>query len=286
MSMQSPFIVDVNQQNFRQVLESSASTPILFYFWAPISQESAQMIPALQQLTQQYNGVFTLAMLNCQDEQAIAAQFGVQSLPTIALFINGQPVDGIGGPQPIEAVKEMLDRHLPSQDEMTLSQALELVQAQQHQQALPLLLSLPEELKNKGDVKLALADCFIESGQIEAAKAELEFIPLEYQDGYYKSLMAKLELHGQASNSPEIQALEAALAENPQDAKIAVELATQYHQVKRDEEALELLWRFLKSDLNTLDGEMKKTFMDILSAIGQGNSIASKYRRQLYSLLY
>jgi putative thioredoxin len=180
----------------------------------------------------------------------------------------------------------MLDRHLPSQDEMTLNQALALIQTQQHQQALPLLLSLPEELKSKGDVKLALADCFIESGQVEAAKAELEFIPLEYQDGYYKSLMAKLELHDQASNSPEIQALEAALSENPQDAKIAVELATQYHQVKRDEEALELLWRFLKSDLNTLDGEMKKTFMDILSAIGQGNSIASKYRRQLYSLLY
>ncbi len=284
--MQSPYIVDVNQQNFRQVLESSASTPILFYFWAPVSQESAQMIPALQQLTQQYSGVFTLAMLNCQDEQAIAAQFGVQALPTIALFINGQPVDGIGGPQPIEAVKEMLNRHLPSQDEMTFNQALELIQTQQHQQALPLLLGLSEDLKRKGDVKLALADCFIETGQIEAAKAELESIPLEYQDSYYKSLMAKLELHDQAANSPEIQALETALSANPTDAKIAVELATQYHHVKRDEEALELLWRYLKSDLNTLDGDMKKTFMDILSAIGQSNSIASKYRRQLYSLLY
>lgn len=284
--MQSPYIVDVSQHNFRQVLESSASTPILFYFWAPVSQESVQMIPALQQLTQQYNGVFTLAMLNCQDEQAIAAQFGVQALPTIALFINGQPVDGIGGPQPIEAVQQMLNRHLPSQDEMTFNQALELIQTQQHQQALPLLLALPEDLKRKGDVKLALADCFIETGQIEAAKAELESIPLEYQDSYYKSLIAKLELHDQASNSPEIQALETALSANPSDAKIAVELATQYHQVKRDEEALELLWRFIKTDLNALNGEVKKTFMDILSAIGQSNSIASKYRRQLYSLLY
>ncbi|MFV0447723.1 MAG: co-chaperone YbbN [Vibrio sp.] len=284
--MQSPYIVDVSQHNFRQVLESSASTPILFYFWAPVSQESVQMIPALQQLTQQYSGVFTLAMLNCQDEQAIAAQFGVQALPTIALFINGQPVDGIGGPQPIEAVQQMLNRHLPSQEEMTFNQALELIQTQQHQQALSLLLTLPEDLKRKGDVKLALADCFIETGQIEAAKAELQSIPLEYQDSYYKSLIAKLELHDQASNSPEIQALETALSANPGDAKIAVELATQYHQVKRDEEALELLWRFIKSDLNTLNGEVKKTFMDILNAIGQGNSITSKYRRQLYSLLY
>jgi len=284
--MQSPYIIDVTQHNFREILESSASNPILFYFWAPMSAESSQLIPDLQQLTQQYNGVFTLAMLNCQEQQAIAAQFGVQTLPTIALFINGQPVDGIGGPQPIEAVKEMLNRHLPSQDEMTLNQALELIRVKQHFQALPLLLSLPDDMKAKGDVKLALADCFIESQQIDAAKAELESIPLEYQDGYYKSLIAKLELHDQASNSPEIQALEDAYAKNPADAKIASELAAQYHQVQRNEEALELLWNFLKKDLNTLDGEMKKTFMDILSAIGQGNSLAGKYRRQLYSLLY
>lgn len=284
--MQSPHIIDVNQQNFREVLESSASTPILFYFWAPVSPESAQLVPDLQQLAQQYNGAFKLAMLNCQDEQAIAAQFGVQALPTIALFMNGQPVDGLGGPQPIEAIKEMLNRHLPSQEEMVLNQALELIQANQQQQALPLLLSLPEELKIKGDVKLALADCFLESQQFDAAKAELDSIPMEYQDGYYKSLIAKLELHEQAADSPEIQALEQAYAADPGNGQLAVELATQYHQVKRDEEALELLWNFLKTDLNALDGEMKKTFMDILSAIGQGNSIASKYRRQLYSLLY
>jgi len=284
--MQSPNIIDVNQQNFREVLESSASTPILFYFWAPVSQESAQLVPEIQQLAQQYNGAFKLAMLNCQDEQAIAAQFGVQALPTIALFMNGQPVDGLGGPQPIEAIKEMLNRHLPSQEEMVLNQALELIQANQQEQALPLLLSLPEELKTKGDVKLALADCFLESQQFDAAKAELESIPMEYQDGYYKSLIAKLELHEQAADSPEIQALEQAYSADPANGQLAVELATQYHQVKRDEEALEILWNFLKTDLNALDGEMKKTFMDILSAIGQGNSIASKYRRQLYSLLY
>ncbi len=284
--MQSPYIIEVNQHNFREVLEGSATSPVLFYFWAPISPESTQLVPELQQLTQQYNGVFKLAMLNCQDEQAIAAQFGVQALPTIALFINGQPVDGLGGPQPIEAVKEMLNRHLPSQDEMTFNQAVELIQAKQFQQALPLLLSLPEELKGKGDVKLALADCFLESQQFDAAKAELESIPLEYQDGYYKSLIAKLELHEQAADSPEIQALEQAYSNDPSNSKLAIELAAQYHQVQRDEEALELLWGFLKVDLNALDGEMKKTFMDILSAIGQGSSIASKYRRQLYSLLY
>ena len=284
--MQSPFIVELNEQNFHQVLEGSMQTPVLIHFWAPMSEESAQVIPDLQMLAQQYNGAFTLALLNCEQEQAIASQFGVQALPTIALFVNGQPVDGLGGPQTIAAIQQMLAKHLPSQDELNLKQALELIQTGQHAQALPLLEAIAEELKQKGDVKLALADCYLETQNFDQAKLLLENIPLEYQDNYYKGLVAKLELHAQAANSPEIQSLEEALAQNPSDLKLANELALSYHQVNRDEEALEILWNALRTDLNALDGEMKKSFMDILAALGQGNPIAGKYRRQLYSILY
>ncbi|MCG9649870.1 co-chaperone YbbN [Vibrio brasiliensis] len=284
--MQSPFIVELNEQNFRQVLEGSMQTPVLIHFWAPMSQESSQVIPDLQMLAQQYNGAFTLALLNCEQEQMIASQFGVQALPTIALFVNGQPVDGLGGPQPIAAIQEMLTKHLPSQDELNLKQALELIQAGEHSQALPLLESLDPAIQEKGDVKLALADCYLEAQNFDQGRALLERIPLEYQDSYYKGLIAKLDLHAQAANSPEIQHLEQALQENPSDAKLTNELALSYHQVNRDEEALELLWGLLKSDLNALDGELKKSFMDILAALGQGNAMASKYRRQLYSMLY
>lgn len=284
--MQSPFIVELNEQNFRQVLEGSMQTPVLIHFWAPMSQESAQIIPELQTLAQQYNGAFTLALLNCEQEQVIASQFGVQALPTIALFVNGQPVDGLGGPQELSAIQAMLAKHLPSQEEMSLKQALELIQQNQHAQALPILQQLPVDMQQKGDVKLALAECYLETQDFTEAKTLLEHIPLEYQDNYYKSLVAKLELHEQSANSPEIQQLESSLQNNPSDTKIAAELALSYHQVNRDEEALELLWGFLRSDLNAQDGELKKHFMDILSALGQGNAISAKYRRQLYSLLY
>ncbi|RTZ16182.1 co-chaperone YbbN [Vibrio aquaticus] len=284
--MQSPFIVELNEQNFRQVLEGSMQTPVLIHFWAPMSQESAQVIPDLQMLAQQYNGAFTLALLNCEQEQAIASQFGVQALPTIALFINGQAVDGMGGPQNIEAIKEMLTKHLPSQDELILKQVGELIQAGQHAQALPLLESLGDEVKQKGDVKLALADCYLEAQNYDQAKAILEHIPLEYQDNFYKGLIAKLELHAQAANSPEIQSLKTSLEQDADNLELTNKLALAYHQVNRDEEALELLWNHLRSDLNALDGEIKKSFMDILAALGQGNPVAGKYRRQLYSILY
>ncbi|MCY9845373.1 co-chaperone YbbN [Vibrio caribbeanicus] len=284
--MHSPYIVELSEQNFRETLEGSMQTPVLIHFWAPMSQESSQIIPELQALAQQYEGAFTLALLNCEQEQMIASQFGVQALPTIALFINGQPVDGLGGPQSISAVQELLTKHLPSQDERNLSKALEMVKLGQYSEALPLIETLTPSLQESGDVKLAKADCYLETHQFDQAKALLEHIPLEYQDGYYKSLIAKVELHEQAANSPEIQQLESALENKPDDLKVINKLALSYHQVNRDEEAMALLWAPLARDLNALDGDLKKSFMDILSALGQGNPVASKYRRQLYSILY
>ncbi|PMO30698.1 co-chaperone YbbN [Vibrio breoganii] len=284
--MHSEFIVEMNQQNFQQILEGSMNTPVVVYFWAPMSQESADLVPQIQQLAQQYAGAFTLALLNCEQEQQIAGQFGIQALPTIALFSQGQAIDGLGGPQPIQAIEAMLQKHLPSQDELNLQKALSLMSEQQYTEALVLFGSLPEELQNKGEVKLAKADCLIATAQFSEAEVVLSHIPLEYQDNYYKGLMAKLELHTQAANSPEIQALETQLANDAENAKIANELALQYHEVNRSDEALELLWTFIAKDLGALDGEMRKTFMDVLSALGQENTTAKQYRRQLYSILY
>ncbi|EJI1425768.1 co-chaperone YbbN [Vibrio parahaemolyticus] len=284
--MQSPFIVELTEQNFREVLEGSMNTPVLIHFWANAQPESAQVLPELQALTQQYNGAFTLALLNCEDQPALASQFGVQVLPTIALFVNGQAVDGLGGSQPIEAIGAMLQKHLPSPDEQLLKQVSELLQQGEHAQALNVIQTLSDELQSRGDVKLAKADCLLETKQFELAQELLATIPLEYQDNSYKSLIAKLELHQQAAESPELKRLEQELAANPNNFELACELAVQYNQVGRDEEALELLWNILKVNLGAQDGEVKKTFMDILSALGQGNAIASKYRRQLYSILY
>ncbi|MBE3668791.1 co-chaperone YbbN [Vibrio navarrensis] len=284
--MHSPFIVDINEQNFREILERSAQTPILIHFWANAYPESTEILPALRQLAQQYQGAFTLALLDCQTQGPIAAQFGVQVLPTIALFVNGQAVDGLGGAQSIEAIQAMLGKHLPSTEELALQQAIEEMQNGLYPQALSTLRTLPVELQQRGDVKLAMSDCLLEANQAEAAERLLSSIPLEYQDNYFKGLQAKLELQKQAANSPEIQKLELDYQNDPTNHTLACELAVQYQHVGREEEALEMLWSQLKTNLNIGDGEVKKTFMDILSALGQGNAIASRYRRQLYSILY
>ena len=104
------------------------------------------------------------------------------------------------------------------------------------------------------------------------------------QDALYKTVLAKLELAQQASNTPEIQALEARLAAAPADNSLKEQLAVQYQAVLRSEEALALLLQILQQDLNF--GQSKKLFLDILAALPKGDPLASQYRRKLYALLY
>ena len=93
-------VVDINETNLHQTLEQSMSLPVVFYFWSDRSQHCLQLTPILDKLAAEYAGQFVLAKVDCDAEQAIAAQFGLRSLPTVYLFKDGQPVDGFQGPQP------------------------------------------------------------------------------------------------------------------------------------------------------------------------------------------
>lgn len=95
----------------------------------------------------------------------------------------------------------------------------------------------------------------------------LKTIPLQDQDTRYQGLVAQIELLKQAADTPEIQQLQQQVAENPEDAALATQLALQLHQVGRNEEALELLFGHLRKDLTAADGQTRKTFQEILAAL-------------------
>ncbi|OOE34777.1 co-chaperone YbbN [Salinivibrio kushneri] len=284
--MNANYIVELTEHNFQQILESSSRTPVLVYFWANMMPESVELKPTVEQLAHDSHGTFTLATIDCEAQQMIAAQFGVRALPTLALFKDGQPVDGLAGPQNYDTVREMLDKHLPSQEDQAFEQARQLMAEGNYTDALVILKPLETSHGDKGEYKLAMAECLVETHQFDAAQALLDTVLMQDQDATYKSLVAKIELHNQAIDAPEIRRLQAQLEESPDDANVAYELAVQYNQINRSEEALELLMSILRRDMNHGEGEAKKTLMDILTALGQGNEVASRYRRQLYSLLY
>lgn len=289
--MQNTFIVDVNEQNIQQVLQESTSLPVMFYFWSERSPQCQELTVTLTKIAQEYQGKFILAKLDCDEQQMLAAQFGLRAIPTVYLFQNGQPVDGFQGPQPEATIKALLDKVLPNEDELKLQKAEQLIADEQYADALPLLKQALSNLtdhlgKPRSDIAFLLAKAQIELKLLDDAKACLATIPLQDQDSTYHGLNAEIELLEQAANSPEIQQLQVALANDPENIELIIQLASQLMQVGRHEEALELVFKPLSKDLNIGDGKAKKALLDMLAALGAGNAIAGSYRRKLYSLLY
>ncbi|EOC0122420.1 co-chaperone YbbN [Cronobacter sakazakii] len=279
-------IINLSEANLHQILEQSMTVPVLFYFWSDRSQHCQQLTPVLEKLANQYQGQFILAKVDCDNEQAIAAQFGLRAIPTVYLFSQGQPVDGFQGPQPEEAIRALLDKVLPREEELKAQEAMALMQEGKHLEALPLLKEAWQISNQASEIGLLLAQAQIALNRSEDAEAVLKTIPLQDQDTRYQGLVAQIDLLKQAADTPEIQQLQQQVEQHPDDAQLASQLALQLHQVGRNEEALELLFVHLKKDLNAADGQARKMLQEILAALGTGDALASKYRRQLYSLLY
>ncbi|MBQ0211952.1 co-chaperone YbbN [Proteus vulgaris] len=279
-------IVDVNESNIQQVIEQSMTKPVMMYFYSEHSPHCAELGATLNKLAAEFADQFILAKLDCDAEQMIASQFGLRAIPTVYILQEGRPVDGFQGPQPEEAVRQVLANVLPKPEELKAAQAAQLLSEGKADEALPLLKEAHQLAPKNSEITLALAGALISLNKNEEAQTLLITIPLQDQDSYYHSLLSQIELQKQAADTPEIQQLQNDFSQQPANTDIAIQLALKLHEVSRNEEALELLFSFIKKDLNAGDGQVKKTLMDILSALGTNDNLASKYRRMVYSLLY
>jgi putative thioredoxin len=277
-------IKPVSIENVRELLEQSFTQPVLFYFYSERSPACLNLGPVLQRIAQSYPDALTLAVVDCDQEQQLAAHFGVRSVPTVLFIKEGQPVDGFAGEEPEQAILQRLSAFLPKPEDMLLQQAMPLLEQQNWTEAYPLLKQANELAVERVDIRLQLALVQVELGQLEAAEKALSTVLMADQDALYQSVKARLELAQQAADSPEVKALEQALATDPDNKELQQQLAVQYHQVQRSAEALALLFEILKQDLNF--GEAKKLYLDMLATLPKGEPLASSYRRKLYSLLY
>lgn len=281
------FIVDVTMESAQQVLiEESMQRPVLVDFWADWCAPCKNLMPVLEALANEYAGAFVLAKVNADEQQQIASQFGVRSLPTVVLMQNGQPVDGFQGAQPEPQVRELLEKYLPKPWDALLQQAAPLLQEEQWAEALELLRTAYELSSQDVAIGKTLARVYLELNRSSEAEAIISSIPMAEQDAQYEQLVALLELKQNAAKSPEVTALEDALAADPGNIDLQLQLAVQYSQHQHSEEALELLLSMLRKDINCKDGEVKKTALDIIAALGKADPLAIKFQRQVFSLLY
>tara|TARA_B100000900_G_scaffold58693_1_gene44165 strand:- start:400 stop:1248 length:849 start_codon:yes stop_codon:yes gene_type:complete len=280
-------VVDIDQNNAQQYLiDESFNRPVVVDFWADWCAPCKQLMPLLEKLADEYAGAFLLAKINADEQQGMSQQLGVRSLPTVMVFKDGQPVDGFSGAQPETAVREMLQKYLPSPWDAKMVEAMDLLDQGDTSGAIALLRTAWEESDKLVDVTLAYAGALVESNRLDEAEEVLNEVRLVDRDALHEQLMAQIELKREAGKSPEIEALESELASDESNHSVRVKLAVQLTTGAHYRDSLEHLLVVLRADRDWNNGEAKRLYLDTIASIGKGDPLAAEYQRKLFSILY
>ena len=189
------YVYDVTTENFETlVLQASQQHPVLVDFWAPWCGPCQSLSPILEKLAAEYAGAFTVAKINTDDEQMLASQFGIRSLPTVALLYDGQVVDHFMGLQPESTIREMLDRHVQAPADEDIDQAQAALKSGDAEQAVALLQQKIEQEPDNHELKAELASALLLAGSTEDARQILDALSGDATDSdAAKSAQARLQ---------------------------------------------------------------------------------------------
>ncbi len=281
------YIVDINESNAQKLLiEESFNRPVVVDFWADWCQPCKTLMPLLEKLAHEFAGAFLLAKVNADEQQMLASQLGVRNLPTVMVIKEGQPVDGFSGARPESEIRAILEKYLPKPWDTQFDKAREMIAAGELNSALPLLRQAYGDSRQRSDIGLLLAQVFLQLKRLDDAEQVLNAVPMVDQDQSYEQLRAQLHLAREAGHSPEIEALQAKLAEDPDNLELVCQLAVQFNQEQHHKQALELLFSVLQRDREHSDGTTRKLLLDIIAALGNGDPLATEYQRKLFGLLH
>lgn len=283
----SEHIIELNEQNAEQILfEESKKRLLVLDFWADWCAPCKALLPVLEKLANDYAGQFLLVKVNADEQQGIAGQFGIRSLPTVIFMKDGQPLDAFQGVQPETAIREMLDKHLPRPWDAALAQAQQCLADGEFGQALDLLRPAYADSDQRFDIAMSLAFTLMQLNRCDEAQAIMDAVPDIARDADYEQILAQIQLKREAAKTPELQALEEQLNSDPENLELAYELAIKFSQGNHFKESLELLFSLLKEDRDFKAGAAKKAFLDVLAALGKGDPLAVEYQRKFFNILY
>ena len=270
-------MIDVTIANFdAEVIEASQTTPVLVDFWAPWCGPCKSLGPVLEKVEAAYNGRFKLVKINSDDEQELAGAFGIRSIPTCVLMIEGKPVDGFMGALPEGQVKAFLDKHLPAEEELQAQaeeeEALAALDDGDVETALAKLQQAVDTDPGNDDARFDLVKLLLQQGFEDEAK--VAFAPVIAKSAGVRKLDALNHwikaldfVAGYANDeSAEVQFL-AQISTNRRDFEARFGLARLRMAQQRWTDAMDELLEILMRDKTWNSDLARKTFIAILDII-------------------
>ena len=294
----SPFIVQLDEQNFMQVVvEGSDTTPVLVDFWAEWCGPCKSLMPILEKLAIEYNGAFILAKLDTEAHPAVAQQLGIRSLPTVKLFKDRQLVNEFMGALPESEVRSFLEANvgapLPEENaepeevvDNRVSSAMTLFEQGQVDAAKQMLKEAQAEEPENAEILLALGQVCVSSGDVETAESCLNALGEEDRQGAQALRLAGiLEIARESDITVTPQQLQTELDKDPSNSETRYNLAIAQSLAGEVQSAMDHLLKLVQTDPDYNDGAPRVKLLALFNVLGD-DPLVGQYRRKLFAMLH
>ena len=292
MAAAESVVKETTTQGFiKDVIEASKKQPVLVDFWAPWCGPCKQLTPILEKAVKSAKGKVKLAKMNIDEHPAIPGQMGIQSIPAVIAFSNGQPVDGFMGALPESQVMAFLERltkgAVGAEERDLMKAADEALAAGDPAGAANLYGQLLSQDSGNIAALAGLARCYVLSGALEQARQTLAMVPeAKRNETAVAAARAALEVAEQAKAVGPIDELEKKVATNPLDHQARFDLATALNAKGKRNEAANHLLEIVKRDRKWNDDGARKQLVQFFEAWGFTDPAAVEGRKRLSSILF
>lgn len=270
-----------------EVVEASARVPTLVDFWAPWCGPCKQLMPILDRLAEEYGGRFRLAKVNTDEQQELAQQLGIRSLPTVVLFKDRTSVDHFVGLVPEAQIRGMLDKHLPKSSDGPLERAQMLKADGDFSGARALMESALATEPDNIAYMTELAELRALDGDVDGARTELARLQgIEPNHASVRRLAALLAFSDTVAAHPDVRSLRERVVSNGGDLELRHALAV--HQLLGGdvEPALQAWLEMMRSNRGYKDDLARRSLLQAFELIGDADPIVARTRKEMARLLF